>query len=133
MQRLHENDLSGHLLEQGGWDHICWPMRFDASRPDPRDPRKASGELLWPALFTEEKVRQLEIDLGPYATAGQMQQRPAPAEGGLFKEAWFPKIDVVPEKLIMSFAAGTPQRQTAKATGRYCLRQRCTTKDGCCG
>ena len=22
MQRLHENDLAGHLLEQGGWEHL---------------------------------------------------------------------------------------------------------------
>src|SRR5213082_4123571 len=25
MQRLHENDLAGHLLDQGGWDHLCLP------------------------------------------------------------------------------------------------------------
>ena len=30
----------------------------------------------------------LEVDLGPYGTAGQLQQRPAPRGGGLFKEAW---------------------------------------------
>ena len=25
MQRLHENDLAGHLLEQGGWQHLDLP------------------------------------------------------------------------------------------------------------
>ena len=25
MQRLHENDLAGHLLGQGGWEHLDLP------------------------------------------------------------------------------------------------------------
>ena len=96
MQRLHENDLSGHLLKKGGWEHIMWPMRFDPARKDPRDPRTEAGELFWPHQFTEEKVRRLEIDLGQYGTAGQLQQRPAPEGGGLFKRVWFEIVDEVP-------------------------------------
>jgi len=34
-------------------------------------------------------VADLERGLGSYGTAGQLQQRPAPAEGGLIKRAWF--------------------------------------------
>jgi predicted phage terminase large subunit-like protein len=98
MQRLHEEDLSGHLLARGGWEHVCWPMRFDAARPDPRDVRTRAGELLWPSLFTEQKVRQLEVDLGPYGTAGQLQQQPAPEGGGLFKREWFKFIEAAPRK-----------------------------------
>lgn len=105
-QRLHEEDLCGHLLGKGGWEHICFPMRYVPSRPatdkdsghkaDPRDHRTVAGELLWPALFPEQKVRQLEYDLGPYGTAGQLQQAPAPEGGGLFKRAWFPIVDAAP-------------------------------------
>ncbi len=113
MQRLHELDMSGHVLSSEGaaqWVHLCFPMRAEpasaliptkAQRPavDPRSP----GELLWPSLFTPTKVRKLEIDLGSYATAGQLQQRPAPMEGGIFKLKWLryydtetpPKIDAV--------------------------------------
>jgi hypothetical protein len=29
MQRVHERDLSGHLLEQGGWEHLCLPARYE--------------------------------------------------------------------------------------------------------
>jgi predicted phage terminase large subunit-like protein len=106
MQRLDEEDLSGHLLARGGWEHVCWPMRYEPSRPatlhdrghhaDPRDPRTAPGELFWPSLFTEAKVRQMELDLGPYGTAGQLQQRPAPEGGGLFHREWFHIVDFVP-------------------------------------
>lgn len=98
MQRLHELDMSGHILASEGasrWTHICLPMRAEpkaalaktkAQRPDV-DPR-SPGELLWPALFPETALRPLEVELGSYATAGQLQQRPAPAEGGILKVKW---------------------------------------------
>ena len=108
MQRLHEDDLSGHLLTRGGYRHICFPMRYEPSRPrteqdaghaaDPRDPRREVGELLWPSIFTPETVRRLELDLGPYGTAGQLQQRPAPEGGGLFKREWFQFVGAAPVK-----------------------------------
>ena len=94
MQRLHERDLSGHLLEKGGWVHINLPMRFEsgAMRTTPigfNDPRTSEGDLLWPDLFSESVVSSLERDMGSYRAAGQLQQRPAPAEGGLLKRAWW--------------------------------------------
>lgn len=99
MQRLHEDDLSGHLLKRGGWEHVCIPMKYEPTRPktdddpghvaDPRDIRTEDGELLFPLLIPASKVRQLELDLGPYGTAGQLQQRPSPEGGGLFKREWF--------------------------------------------
>jgi predicted phage terminase large subunit-like protein len=64
--------------------------------PDPRDPRTVEGELLWPEVFDETKVKQLELDLDDYGTAGQLQQRPAPGEGGLFKREHFKFIDAAP-------------------------------------
>lgn len=66
MQRLHEEDLAGHLLGKGGWEQVRFPMRFDPKHADPRDHRTKAGELLWPELFDETRVRQLEYDLGPY-------------------------------------------------------------------
>lgn len=100
MQRLHEDDLTGHLLALGGWDHIMYPMRFEPDRADVTDPRKIEGELLWPELFPEEKVRDLERDLNQYGTAGQLQQRPAPLGGGLFKRSSFKMVNAsdVPKK-----------------------------------
>jgi len=92
MQRLHQEDMAGHLLSLGGWRHRMFPMRFELERADIRDERNVAGELLWPALFPEEKLRVLERDLGPYGVASQMQQRPAPIGGGLFKRIWFPLI-----------------------------------------
>jgi len=29
MQRVHEGDLSGHVLNKGGWDHLCLPAEYE--------------------------------------------------------------------------------------------------------
>lgn len=96
MQRLHMEDLSGHLLAKGGWHHVMFPMRFDPDRADPRDHRTKPRELLWPERWPEEKVRQEELDLGPFGTAGQLDQNPVPEGGGLFRREWFDIVDEVP-------------------------------------
>lgn len=97
MQRLHERDVSGLILSESlGYDHLMLPMRFEPDRADPYDWRTEDGELLFPARFSDETVSDLEKTLGPYATAGQLQQRPAPREGGLFKPSWFQIIDALP-------------------------------------
>lgn len=122
-QRLQVEDLPGYLLAKGGWRHVRWPMRFEKCicppgavgdqrcnlhradpgwSPDPLDPRTEPGELLWPALFTEEKVKQLELDLGEYGAAGQLQQRPAPEGGGQFKREWFKILTAMPANVCRS-------------------------------
>jgi predicted phage terminase large subunit-like protein len=84
MQRLHTGDLSGHLIDQGGYDHICLPMRYEPGRCDV-DPRQTAGELLWPSLFDENAVLELEKGMGSLRAAGQLQQRPTAAGGDIFK------------------------------------------------
>ena len=105
MQRLHERDVSGIILsERLGYEHLCLPMRFEADRKCVtsigfEDPRKVDGELLCEARFSEAVVSELERTMGSYATAGQLQQRPTPREGGLFKRSWFADkiVDAVPK------------------------------------
>lgn len=55
----------------------------------PQDPRTVDGELMFPERFPEPQVEELERTLGSYASAGQLQQRPTPRGGGLFKKEWF--------------------------------------------
>lgn len=92
MQRLHENDVAGYALAKGTYEHLNIPMRWYegcnklTSLPN-RDPRTEDGELAWPARFDEPSVQLLETELGSYATAGQLQQTPAPRGGGRFKRA----------------------------------------------
>ena len=61
------------------------------------------GELLWPDRFGEKEVKILERQLGPWASAGQLQQRPAPKGGGIIKREWwqpweqlnYPNMDLI--------------------------------------
>lgn len=95
MQRLHEGDVSGVILEKGlGYDHIMLPMRHDPSRSMPtllggEDPRDEPGELLFPERFPEEVVDRDEKAMGPYAVAGQFDQQPSPRGGGVIKTEWW--------------------------------------------
>jgi predicted phage terminase large subunit-like protein len=93
MQRCHQRDLSGHLLEKGNFEHLCLPAEYEGSARITSigfiDPRTGLGELLWPDRFGPEEIATLKISLGSYAAAGQQQQRPSPAGGGIFKRHWF--------------------------------------------
>ena len=96
-QRLAENDLTGHILEndsKGEWTHLCLPMRFETDRSFVtsigwQDPRTKEGQLLCEERFDEASVASLERSLGPWGSAGQMQQRPEPKGGGIIKREWW--------------------------------------------
>ena len=102
MQRLHEKDVSGFVLaEDLGYEHLCIPMEFEPGRNAPTcigwiDPRTVAGELMFPARFPAEVIERDKRALGAYAWAGQMQQRPAPLGGGLFKDSWWQLVDLAP-------------------------------------
>ena len=98
MQRLHEDDLAGEMLREGGWHHLCLPMRYEKKiicacgsvDCSPEDPRTEEGELLDPNRYPEEVVRADEVvNMGPSVAAAQLQQRPTPAAGGIFQKSWF--------------------------------------------
>lgn len=95
MQRLHERDTSGVILDLGlDYEHLMIPMRFEADRRCSTgigwsDPRGTDGELMFPDRFPEAQVSALERTMGSYAAAGQLQQRPSPRGGGMFKRQWF--------------------------------------------
>ncbi len=106
MQRLHEEDLAGHVLRKGGYDHLCLASEFEPKHAATtsigwRDPRKEPGELLFPSFFTPAVLAQAKKDLGADAYAGQHGQRPAPPEGIIFKRSWWKRWrkpgDFVPE------------------------------------
>ena len=103
MQRLHEEDPAGFLTEQG-FEVFRFPMRYEPAYAHPRDPRTKEGELLWPEFKPEEAVKKLEEDLGPMGTAAQLQQRPAPEGGAIFRKEWI--------KFWWKDVAPLPQHQT---------------------
>lgn len=95
-QRLARNDLTGYIMdnEPEGWVHLVLPGRYDPSRRMStvigwQDPRLIEGELLWPQKFSEAAYKRLEITMGPWAFAGQIQQAPQPKGGGIVKDEWW--------------------------------------------
>jgi predicted phage terminase large subunit-like protein len=94
MQRLHERDISGHILDDiKGWEHICIPAEWDGKVRKtvlgPYDPRTKKGELICPERFGEVEITNLKQLLGTYGAAGQLQQDPTPVEGGILKTNFF--------------------------------------------
>lgn len=94
MQRLHERDVSGHILSDiRGWEHVCIPAEFDGKRRRTSlgtyDPRKTKGELICPERFGQTEIDNLKQLLGSYGASGQLQQDPVPPEGGILKIKYF--------------------------------------------
>lgn len=96
MQRLGEDDLSGHLLtnDYDSIVHLFLPERYESDRRCVtslgfEDYRRRDGELLWPQRFDEAWAKQQESDVGAFAWAGQYQQRPEPRGGGIIKREWW--------------------------------------------
>lgn len=86
MQRLHESDLAGWLLEGGNgeeWELLCLPAINE------------DGSALWEEKHNIEQLRQMER-AAPYMFAGQYLQRPAPLEGGIFKPTQIETIEALP-------------------------------------
>jgi len=96
MQRLHEEDLVGHVIQQESWELLSLPAIaqedelhvIEAPYGIQRVSRKA-GEPLHverESLAVLERIRQT---MGAYDFAGQYLQAPAPVEGGIVKREWF--------------------------------------------
>lgn len=91
-QRVHELDVSGAIIEDGNYTHLCIPFEFEPGRRCEtdigwRDPRTQDGESAWPERFPDEQM--LPFKRRSYMWAGQYQQRPEPRGGGIFKRAWW--------------------------------------------
>lgn len=124
MQRLHEEDVSGYIMANDlGYDHLMLPMEFEPERRCSTsigfsDPRAEEGELLFPARFPRSVVERDKKVMGSYATAGQLQQRPAPRSGGFFAWEKLEIVDKVPPLVALVRywdKAGTAGSNSAKA------------------
>ena len=98
MQRVHEDDLSGFLLDRETrtkYKHICIPATNEDGNIKPKSLvqfyNKESG-LFWPDRFSKEVLNDYKSALGSYGYAGQLQQTPTPLDSGMIHKDWF-KID----------------------------------------
>ena len=96
MQRLHEDDLVGHVLAQEQWEVLSFPAIAEVDEVHeiemilgPRRFIRRQGEALHPDREPLEVLDRIRRTIGEYNFAGQYQQSPAPLGGGLVKAEWF--------------------------------------------
>ena len=138
MQRLHELDLTGHILsrEKSRWHHLSLPAtavsdqewKFPISGKT--KPQRAGG-LLWSARLPQAFLDSQRVGMGSWAFNGQYQQSPAPIEGGIIKRQWVRFYRQMPEKfdfMVQSwdctFSGGSDNdfvagQVWARAAGKY--------------
>jgi predicted phage terminase large subunit-like protein len=96
MQRLHEDDLVGHVLAMERWKVIRFPAIAEEDETHvietpygTRRFERRAGEALHPEREPLEVLKRIREAQGEYNFAGQYQQAPAPLDGGLVKVGWF--------------------------------------------
>ena len=96
MQRLHQDDLVGHVLRREGWEILSFPAIAETDEVHVvetpfgrKEFRRLSGAALHSERESLETLAHIRATIGEYNFAGQYQQTPAPAGGGMVKEAWF--------------------------------------------
>lgn len=110
-QRTHHNDLCGHIIDKADAGDIpdltklILPARYEKERElklqtrtplEFKDPRTEEGEILDKNRFSEKKMKSRELRMTEYSRAGQLQQRPNPRGGGMFKITNFKTVATMP-------------------------------------
>jgi predicted phage terminase large subunit-like protein len=105
MQRLHELDLTGHVLarESSRWKHVSLPAVAEKDQPwefpeSKKVVNQKAGDLLWSARLPQSFLDSQRVGMGSWAFNGQYQQTPAPLDGGIIKRQWVRFYRQMPEK-----------------------------------
>lgn len=102
MQRLHVDDLAGHVLKAGDWTYLDLPAISDYETriqigPDTFHNRLAD-DVLQPIHEPRAVLAQLKASMGSAAFSAQYQQQPVPPGGNMIKWKWFTPYNHLPEK-----------------------------------
>jgi predicted phage terminase large subunit-like protein len=98
MQRVHEDDLTGFLLDRETrlkYKHICIPAKSGDDNIKPKKLEEFYNKdtgLFWEERFSQRTLDDYKSALGSYGYAGQLQQTPTPLDSGMIHKDWF-KID----------------------------------------
>jgi hypothetical protein len=93
MQRLHVDDLVGHVLQKESWVQLNLPVIAEVAQDivigQDRTHTRQVGDLLHSARESSAVLDQLRSALGSFNFSAQYQQCPVPPEGALIKWDWF--------------------------------------------
>lgn len=93
-QRLHEDDLPGHLLRTGNWQHVNLPFLAPEGVTYPIGSRlwhRKAGEPLSPIRFSANEIAATRNRYPPHVFATQWQQEPTAMDSGWVKDSDFPR------------------------------------------
>jgi predicted phage terminase large subunit-like protein len=102
MQRVHLNDLSGYLMESGGWEVLSLPAIAEQDETvaigENEFHQRHAGEALHPELESLESLKELQRKIGSDVFAAQYQQSPVPPGGATIRRRWLRYYDQLPER-----------------------------------
>jgi predicted phage terminase large subunit-like protein len=132
-QRLHEDDVVGHVLERGDhWDVLSLPAIAQEDENIPYDTpfgpaifTRTRGTALHPERDSLETLLKVRREIGEYTFESQYQQSPQPLDGGVIKRSWIRhyKRGALPER----FSYILQSWDTANKTGELNDYSVCTT------
>jgi predicted phage terminase large subunit-like protein len=132
MQRLHEDDIVGHVLKQRDWKLIRFPAiaeencSYTVNRINGEKTfSRTEGEALHPEREPLELLAQIREIQGEYNFAGQYQQAPSPLGGGMIKTDWFKTY--TPDELPREFELVFQSWDTANKSSELSDYSACTT------
>ena len=101
MQRVHLNDLSGYLMESGGWEVLSLPAIAEQDERiaigDNEFHVRRAGEALHPELELLDSLKALQRQIGS-DFAAQYQQSPVPPGGAMIRREWLRYYEKPPER-----------------------------------
>ncbi|MEP7315884.1 MAG: phage terminase large subunit, partial [Sphingomicrobium sp.] len=120
MQRLHQDDPAGHLIETGQWHELSLPAIAPETQVVPlgsgRIYHRREGEILHPARESFAALEILRSRMGSIDFNAQYNQRPVPVDGNVIKAEW-----------LKTYGAGF---DWARAGGKIVLSWDTASKDG---
>jgi predicted phage terminase large subunit-like protein len=133
MQRLHIDDLVGHLLEQDGWTHLNLPAIAEAEHSVPLGPGRfhlrRPGDVLHPEREPRTVLDELKRSMGSRDFAAQYQQEPIAEGGNLIKWNWFQLYDDPParksgDRIIISWDTALSSKELSSYSACVVLQVR---------
>jgi len=101
--RWHEDDLGGWLLREHPEER--WHVLNMPAIAEENETWRKVGEPLWPARFPLQALEVIKAAIGSSAWASLYQQRPAAAEGQIFRREWWQHFTQQPQsgKVVQSW------------------------------
>ena len=133
MQRLHVDDLVGHLLEQGAWEHLNLPAIAETEHRIALGPNRfhlrRAYEVLHPEREPRSVLEELRRSMGSLDFAAQYQQEPVATGGNLIKWDWFQFYDKPPgrdakDRIIVSWDTALSAKELASYSACVVLQVR---------